>query len=62
VSVDRSVESLKLPEIAKSKLEFGAPASSTSRPRLRALGSLKMTRDEHDPAVTVACRSRTSMS
>ena len=25
--------------------------------RLRAFGTLKMTRDEHEPAVTVACRS-----
>ena len=29
--------------------------------RLRALGTLKTTRDEHEPAVTVACRSWMSM-
>ena len=49
VSVDRSSESLKLAEMAKSKLLFGAASNSTSTPWLRAFGTLKMTRDEHEP-------------
>src|SRR6185436_2898955 len=61
VRLERRSESLKVPESERSKLRLGATASSASRPRLRAFGTLKMTRDEHEPAVTVACRSRTSM-
>ena len=61
VSVERSSESLKLAEMAKSKLRFGAASNSTSTPWLRAFGTLKTTRDEHEPAVTVACRSLMSM-
>ena len=59
--VERSSELLKLPDREKSKCSFGAAANSTSTPRLRAFGTLKMTRDEHEPAVTVACRSSMSM-
>ena len=36
VSVERSSESLKLAEIAKSKLRFGAASNSTSNPRVLA--------------------------
>jgi hypothetical protein len=50
-----------LAEMAKSKLGLGAASNSTSNPWLRAFGTLKITRDEHDPAVTVACRSLMSM-
>ena len=57
VSVERSSELLKIVEMAKSKLRFGATSNSISTPSLRAFGTLKTTRDEHDPAVTVACRS-----
>jgi hypothetical protein len=53
---------LKLPDREKSKCSFGAAENSTSMPRLRAFGTLKMTRDEQEPAVTVACRSSISMS
>src|SRR5438309_6440874 len=61
VSVDSSFEFVWLAEIAKSKLSFGATWKSASRPVLRAFGTLKMTRDEHEPAVTVACRSLMGM-
>src|SRR5512140_1784746 len=57
VRLDRSVASLKLVESAKSKLRVGTSSNSASNPWLRARGTLKMTRDEHEPAVTVACRS-----
>ena len=61
VSVERSSESLKLADTAKSRFWFAAASNSNSRPRLRASGTLKTTRDEHEPAVTVACRSLMSM-
>ena len=61
VSDERSSELLKPPEIAKSKCSFAVMASSSSVPMLRALGTLKITREEQDPAVTVAWRSLTSM-
>ena len=61
VSVERSSESLKLAGDREVEVPFGAAANSTSTPRLRALGTLKTTRDEHEPAVTVACRSLMSM-
>ena len=61
VTVDFSFASLKLAEIEKSKCSLGAIANSTSAPVLRAFGTLKMTRDEHVPAVRVAWRSFTSM-
>jgi hypothetical protein len=57
VSVERSSELLTSVEMAKSTLRFGAALNSISRPALRAFGTLKTTRDEHEPAVTVACRS-----
>ena len=57
VSVERSSELLKSVEMAKSMLRFGAASNSISSPRLRAFGTLKTTRDEHEPAVTVACKS-----
>ncbi len=61
VTVERSSELLNPAESAKSKCLLGAIASSISAPALLALGTLKTTRDEHEPAVTVACRSLTSM-
>ena len=54
VSVERSSESLKVAETAKSMLRFGAASNSTSTPRVLAFGTLKTTREEHEPAVTVA--------
>ncbi len=48
-------------EIAKSKYGVGADASSTSAPRLTAFGTLKTSRDEQEPAVTMSCRSSMSM-
>src|SRR5258708_5367345 len=61
VTVERSFESVWLAERAKSTWSFGAMVNSASTPELRAFGTLKIKRDEHEPAVTVACRSRTSM-
>ena len=61
VTVERSLESVFVPEMAKSKWSVGASSNSTSAPVLRAFGTLKTRRDEQVPAVTVACRSRMSM-
>src|SRR5512141_2602619 len=61
VRVDRSVESLKLADHAKSRLRFGTSSTSVSNPWLRAFGTLKISREEHDPAVTVACKSLMSI-
>ncbi len=47
--------------MVKSKLSVGAAAHSSSMPVLRALGTLKITREEHVPAVTVAWRFSMSM-
>ena len=60
-SVDRSFASATLAAIAKSNSGVGCAASSSSMPALRDSGTLKMMRDEHEPAVTVACRLRMSM-
>ena len=48
-------------EKAKSQLMLGANEKSASNPWLRASGTLKMRREEQEPAVTVACRSLMSM-
>jgi hypothetical protein len=45
----------------KSKCSLGAAVHSSSMPVLRALGTLKITREEQEPAVTVAWRFSTSM-
>ena len=60
VTVERRVASLMPAERAKSKCSFGAAANSSSPPTLRAFGTLNMSRDEHEPAVTVTWRSLTS--
>ena len=57
VSVERSFESVCVALMAKSNLSDGASSNSISAPALRAFGTLNTTRDEHEPAVTVACRS-----
>jgi hypothetical protein len=36
---------------------MGATSNSISTPLLLAFGTLNTTREEHEPAVTVACRS-----
>ena len=59
--VERISESANPIESEKSKWSFGVHPSSNSPPTLRAFGTLKMRRDEQEPAVTVTCRSVTSM-
>src|SRR5690348_712729 len=61
VSVDLSLESSYVPDTEKSKNLLGAVENSSSTPWLTAFGVLKTRRDEHDPAVTMSCRSRMSM-
>ena len=61
VSVERSSELLKSVEMAKSKCAVRRGVELDLEPRLRAFGTLKTTREEHEPAVTVACRSWMSM-
>ncbi len=43
--------------MAKSKFSLGAAAISSSMPWLSDSGTLNTSRDEQEPAVTVACRS-----
>ena len=48
-------------ETPKSQFSFGRANSSISTPSLRAFGTLNTMRDEHVPAVVVACRSLMSV-
>src|SRR5262245_30767320 len=61
VRVERISASFQRPETPTSHCEPGDASKSTSTPRLRALGTLKTTRDEQVPAVTVVCRLSMSM-
>jgi hypothetical protein len=61
VIVDCNSELLRLPATEKSKWSLGLAVNSISRPWLRALSTLKISREEHEPAVTVNWRSRMSM-
>src|SRR6266508_2790263 len=59
--VDRSSESLRFAETEKSRCSLGLAVTSSSTPWLRAFGTLKISRDEHVPAVTLNWRSWMSM-
>jgi hypothetical protein len=59
--VERSSESFTPIEKAKSRLSLGVATSSSSPPMLRDSGTLKTSRDEQEPAVTLTWRSLTSM-
>ncbi len=54
VSVERSCPLLRLAFTEKSKCSLGVAPSSSSRPELRAFGTLNTSRDVHEPAVTVS--------
>src|SRR4051794_17496910 len=51
VTVERSLELVWLAEMATSNLSLGARVNSASTPELRAFGTLKTRREEHEPAV-----------
>lgn len=57
VSVERSSESLNVADTARSK-RFGAASNSTSTRRVLAVGTLKTTLEEHEPALTTAGKLR----